>query len=297
MTRSDVSFPSETFKIAAHLYVPDTYQAGQKLPAVVVVHPFGGVKEQTAGLYAEYLSKQGFVTLPFDRRYQGASEGIPRQQEDPFGAAEDIKSAVTFLSLQEQVDPKRIGILGICAGGGYALFGASMDHRIKAVATVSGVDLGAFIRTIPKPTLDGILDDAGQARIQFAQTGQVKYLPIVPQLNEITDQTTNLMAEGADYYLTSRGGHPNSINRTTVWSYDRMAIYDSFAQLDQISPRPVLLIAGSKADTLLYSQKAFELAKEPKELYVVEGSTHIDLYDRHAPQAYPMLTEFFKQKL
>ncbi|KAG0043602.1 hypothetical protein BGZ83_011215 [Gryganskiella cystojenkinii] len=297
MTRSDVSFPSENLKIAAHLYVPDTYQAGHKLPAVVVVHPFGGVKEQTAGLYAKHLAKQGFVTLPFDRRYQGASEGTPRQQEDPFGAAEDIKSAVTFLSLQEQVDTKRIGILGICAGGGYVLFGASTDHRIKAVATISGVDLGAFIRTIPKPTLDGILDDAGHARTQYAKSGQVKYLPIVPQPNEITDQTTNLMAEGSDYYLTSRGSHPNSINRTTVWSYDRLAVYDSFVSLEQISPRPVLLIAGSKADTLLYSQKAFKLAKEPKELYIVDGSTHIDLYDHHAPKAYPKLTEFFKQKL
>jgi fermentation-respiration switch protein FrsA (DUF1100 family) len=145
--------------------------------------------------------------------------------------------------------------------------------------------------------LDGILKDAGDARIQFAKSGEVKYLPIVPQLNEVTDQTTNLMAEGAEYYLTSRGCHPNSINRTAVWSYDRMAIYDSFAQLENISPRPILLIAGSKADTLLYSQKAFGLAKEPKELYVVEGSTHIDLYDRHAPQTFPRLTEFFKQKL
>ncbi|KAG0368992.1 hypothetical protein BGX24_002591 [Mortierella sp. AD032] len=259
MTRSDASFPSENFKIAAHLYVPDTYQAHQKLPAVVVVNPFGGVKEQTA------------VSKPtFDRRYQGASDGTPRQQEDPFGAAEDIKSAVTFLSLEEQVDPKRIGILGICAGGGYVLFAAPMDHRIKAVATISGVDLGAFIRTIPKPTLDAERDHGPDPE---------------------------LMAEGANYYLTPRGGHPSSINRTTVWSYDRMAIYDSFAQLDQISPRPVLLIAGSKADTLLYSQKAFELAKEPKELHIIDGSTHIDLYDRHAPQAYPKLTEFFKQKL
>ncbi|KAF9900446.1 hypothetical protein EC991_007324 [Linnemannia zychae] len=297
MTRSNVSFPSETFKIAAHLYVPDSYQAGQKLPAIAVIHPFGGVKEQTAGTYAEHLSKQGFVTLAFDRRYQGESEGAPRQVEDPFGAAEDIKSAVTFLSIQEQVDPKRVGIVGICAGGGYVLYAASMDHRVKAVAAISGVDLGAFIRTLPKPTLDGILDDAGQARIQYAKSEEVKYLPIVPQLNEVTDKTPNLMAEGADYYLTSRGGHPNSINRTAVWSYDRLAIYDSFAQLDQISPRSLLLIAGSKADTLLYSEKAMRIAKEPKELYIIDGSTHVDLYDRHANKAFPKLVEFFKQKL
>ncbi|KAG0203382.1 hypothetical protein BGX28_004305 [Mortierella sp. GBA30] len=297
MTRSDVFFQSQIFKIAAHLYIPDFCKAGDKLPAIVIVHPFGGVKEQTAGLYAEQLSKQGFVTLPFDRRYQGASEGTPRQLEDPFGTGEDIKSAVTFLSLQEQVDPSRIGVVGICAGGGYAIFGASTDHRIKAVATVSGVDLGAFIRMIPKANLDAILDDASQARIEYAKTGEVKYLPILPQLNEVNDETAALMAEGADYYLTSRGGHPNSINRTAVWSYDSLAIYDSFAQVDQISPRPLLLIAGSKADTIMYSEKAFNLAAEPKKFHVIDGSTHIDLYDRHAPLALPKLIEFFREKL
>ncbi|KAF9112824.1 hypothetical protein BGW39_003960, partial [Mortierella sp. 14UC] len=180
-------------------------------------------------------------------------EGTPRQQEDPFGAAEDVKSAVTFLFLQEQVDPKRIGILGICAGGGYALFGASADHRIKAVATISGVDLGAFIRSIPKPTLDSILNDAGDARIQFANPDKSTVPPCGAAIE---------------------------------------SIYDSFAQSEHILPRPVLLIAGSKADTLPYNQKAVELAKEPKRLYVVDGSTHIDLYDRHAPQTYPKLSEF-----
>ncbi|KAF8939960.1 alpha/beta superfamily hydrolase [Dissophora ornata] len=297
MTRSDVSFLSEAIKIAGHLYIPDSHKAGDKLPAIVVAHPFGAVKEQTTGHYAEQLSKEGFVTLAFDRRYQGASEGTPRQLEDPFGAGEDIKSAVTFLSLQEQVHPSRIGILGICAGGGYVIFAASTDHRIKAVATVSGADIGSFIRTIPKPDLDAILDGAGQARIEYAKTGQVKYLPVLPELNEINDKTPALMVEGADYYLTSRGGHPRSINRTAIWGYDKLVMYDSFAQVDRISPRPLLLIVGSKADTVCYSEKAFQLAAEPKELHVIEGSTHVDLYDRKAHLALPKLIEFFKQKL
>ncbi|KAG0051016.1 hypothetical protein BGZ83_004205 [Gryganskiella cystojenkinii] len=164
-------------------------------------------------------------------------------------------------------------------------------------ATISGADIGAFIRTTSKPTLDGILEDAGQARIEYAKSGEVKYLPIMPQLNEVTDQTSNLMTEAPQYYLTSRGSHPRSINRTAIWSYDKLAIYDSFCQIDQIAPRPILLIAGSKADTLLYSENAFALAKEPKELYLVDGSTHIDLYDRHSPQVFPRVAEFFKQKL
>jgi len=298
MTRTAVTFPSANFKIAAHLYVPDSIKAGQKLPALVVVHPFGGVKEQTAGGYAEELRKSGFVALPFDRRYQGESEGTPRQVEDAFGAGEDIRSAVTFLSLQEQVDPSRIGIVGICAGGGYVIFGASTDPRIKVVVGISTVEIGGFIRSLGKPTLDGILEDAGQARINYAKTGEVKYLPIVPALAEVNDQTPNLMAEGADYYLTSRGGHPNSINRTAVWSYNQLAVYDSFAQIDQIAPRPFLLIAGTKADTLPFSEKAYKAAGEAnKELYLVEGSTHIDLYDRHIPKVAPKLIEFLKQKL
>ncbi|GJJ76137.1 uncharacterized protein EMPS_08496 [Entomortierella parvispora] len=298
MTRTAITFPSQNFNIAGHLYIPDSYKGGQKVPAVIVLHPYGGVKEQTAGTYAQELSKNGFVTLAFDRRYQGESEGTPRQVEDAFGAGEDIRSAVTFLSLQDQVDPARIGILGVCAGGGYVIFGASTDRRIKAVAGVSAVDLGAFIRTLGKPTLDGILDQAGQARIDYAKTGEVKYLPIVPELKDVTPQTPNLMAEGAEYYLTPRGGHPNSINRTAIWSYNQLAIYDSYAQIDQISPRPMLLIAGSKADTLCWSEKAMkEAGPENKELYIIEGSTHIDLYDRHVSKVLPKLVEFFKQKL
>ncbi|KAF9373954.1 hypothetical protein CPB97_000213, partial [Podila verticillata] len=147
-------------------------------PATGEVVP-GGVKEQTSGVYAEQLSEElGFITLAFDRRHQGSSEGEPRQLEDSYGMIEDIKSAVTYLSTLDHVDPARIGVLGICAGGGYALAAASQDPRIKAVATVSGVDIGSFIRTIPKETLDGIIAQGAQARIQYARGGEVQYLPI-----------------------------------------------------------------------------------------------------------------------
>ncbi|KAF8949792.1 hypothetical protein BGZ46_004942, partial [Entomortierella lignicola] len=239
MTRKDVSFYSDNLRLAGHLYVPASYKEGDKLPAIITVHPYGGVKEQTSGAYANQLSDQGFITLAFDRRYQGASEGFPRQFEDPFGMGEDIKAAVTFLSLQDQVDPSRIGVLGICAGGGYAISAASTDRRIKATATVSGVDLGRFIRTIPKPDLDAILVQAGEARIEYAKTGQVNYLPILPQVSEVTKDTPNLMAEGADYYLTPRGGYPTSLNRNAIWSFERLVAYDAFVQIEEISPRPL----------------------------------------------------------
>ncbi|KAF8950034.1 hypothetical protein BGZ52_003989, partial [Haplosporangium bisporale] len=190
MTRKDVTFLSGNLKLAGHLYVPANVKA--KSPAIITVHPFGGVKEQTGGVYAEQLSNElGFITLAFDRRHQGSSEGEPRQLEDSYGMIEDIKSAVTYLSTLDQVDPARIGVLGICAG---------------AVATVSGVDLGGFIRTIPKETLDGIIAQGAQARIQYARGGEVQYLPIVPKKEDINKDTTDLMREGSEYYLTPRGG-------------------------------------------------------------------------------------------
>ncbi|KAF9992500.1 hypothetical protein BGZ79_003006 [Entomortierella chlamydospora] len=297
MTRTDVTFLSGPLKLAGHLYIPDSYKEGQKLPAIIGVHPAGGVKEQTTGTYCKELADHGFITLAFDRRYQGESEGTPRQYEQAFGFGEDVKSAVTFLSLQPQVDASRIGVLGICAGGGYALFAASSDPRIKAVGTVSAACYGSLLRTLPKVDLDAILVQAGEARIEYAKTGEVKYLPIVPNIEDITEDSPNLMAEGSEYYNTPRGSHPRSISRTAIWAYDELLLFDAFAFIDQIAPRPILLVAGSKADTLVYSQKAYNQAGEPKELYLVEGSTHVDLYDRHLQKAAPKLIEFFKEKL
>lgn len=297
MVKSDVSFKSDNLKLAGHLYVPDTYKQGEKLPAIITVHPFGGVKEQTAGVYAKELANHGFITLAFDRRHQGSSEGEPRQLENPEGMSEDIKSAVTFLTLQEQVDPERIGVLGVCAGGGYVVFATSSDYRIKACATVSGVCLGGFVRSMGKEALDSILNSAGKNRTEVAKGGEVAYLPIVPNPEDITAETTNLLREGSDYYLTSRGSFPTSINRSAVFSYDRLATFDAFAFADMISPRPLLLIAGDKADTLGYSESAYNKAKEPKELYLIKEATHVALYDRRIPDALPKLVEFYKKSL
>ncbi|KAF9902928.1 hypothetical protein BX616_001757 [Lobosporangium transversale] len=297
MAPIEVTFPSANCKISALLYVPDSYKEGEKLPAIVILHPGGGVKEQTASLYAKELASQGFITLAFDRRGQGASEGAPKYLEDPYNAAEDTKSAVTYLSIHEKVDAKRIGMLGICAGGGYAIFSSSTDVRVKAVGTVSMVCIGALFTAIPKEALDGLLVQSGEARTEYAETGEAKYLPYALPLDQQTDESPVLMKEAADYYLTSRGSHPRSVNKFLLWSYDSITTYDSFAKIDRISPRPLLLIAGSNADTLVHSQNAFEKASEPKELYKIEGATHIDLYDRKANQALPKLVEFYKKHL
>ncbi|KAF9904156.1 hypothetical protein EC991_002991 [Linnemannia zychae] len=295
MAPIDVSFTSNHVKLAAHLYVPDLFKQGQKLPGIVVLHPGGGVKEQTAGSYAQELTKQGFVTLTFDRTSQGASEGTPRCVEDPFASVEDTKSAVSFLSANDKVDPTRVGILGICAGGGYSISAAAADNRIKAVATVSMADVGLlFARSLPKETLDALVTQAGENRTEYAKGGEVKYLPYIP---EIKDDSPVLMKEAADYYLTPRGSHKCSVNKFALFSYDTLAVYDSFSHIERIASRPLLLVAGADADTLEHSRIAFSKASEPKELHTIDGATHIDLYDRGVSEVSVKLTEFFKKHL
>lgn len=294
MSRTEVTFRSSGLNLSGHLYVPESYKGGEKLPAIVVVHPGGGVKEQTAGLYAKELSKKGFITLAFDRRTQGASEGTPRYVEDPYASAEDIKSAVTYLTVIDKVDANRIGVLGICAGGGYSIFAASTDRRIKAVGTVSMVCVGGLFTAVPKETLDALLVQSGEARTEYAKTGEAKYLPFIAPLN---DDSPTLMKEAHDYYLTSRGSHPRSVNKFAIWSYDILTGYNSFASIESISPRPLLLVAGAAADTLPFSQTALEKAAEPKELFTIEGATHIDLYDKRANDALPRLFDFYKKYL
>ncbi|KAF9149797.1 hypothetical protein BG015_008376 [Linnemannia schmuckeri] len=296
MTPIDVNFPSNNIKLAGHLYVPDSYKEGERLPGIVVLHPGGGVKEQTAGAYAADLSKQGFITLAFDRRTQGASDGTPRYVEDPYAAIEDAKCAVTYLTINDKVDPKQIGILGVCAGGGYAVATASTDYRVKAVAAVSMVDIGLlFAGSLPEETLASLVTQAGENRTEYAKGGEVKYLPYIPP--EVRKDSPVLMKEGYDYYLTSRGSHSRSVNKFALWSYDTLVAYDSFARIERIAPRPLLLIAGTDADTLEHSRIAIAKAGKPSELYTIAGATHVDLYDHKVNDCVPKLIDFFKRSL
>ena len=300
-TAKQVSFLSNNIKIAANLYYPDNITLNNKTaPAIVVAHPAAGVKEQTAGLYAKLLSEKGFITLAFDAAYQGESEGTPRGLEDPAQRVEDIRAAVAFLTTLKDVDAKNIGVLGICASGGYSIVATATDHNVKALATVSGVDLGEWNRKgsdgkqDPK-FIQGMLDAAAADRIAVLN-GKAPGTFGIRFTEEQAKALGGINYEGWQYYSTDRGQHPNQSNFTPLSSIERIASFYSpdFAYL--IAPRPVLMIAGTDAQTLWMTKDAYEKANEPKELFLIEGETHVSLYD-HVSQSVPKLDEFFKKNL
>lgn len=306
VTIERVTYPARNMgtTIVANLFKPAGFDANRKHAAIVVTHPFGGVKEQTSGLYAQHLAEQGFITLAYDASYQGESGGQPRLMEVPAQRLDDISCAIDFLVRHPQVDAERIGSLGICAGGSYALCNAATELRVKAVAGVSTFNLGEARRegmgTISYEERMKRLKAASEARSREARGEAVQFVSVVPSgPASFTETTPQLYREGYDYYRTPRGQHPNSPNKYVFSSLPLQMAFFPFDQLDTISPRPLLVIAGSKADTLFWSQEAYKKAKEPKELHIVEGATHIDMYDR--PQfmtpAVAKLTAFFGRYL
>ncbi|MBA3973969.1 MAG: hypothetical protein C0504_07095 [Candidatus Solibacter sp.] len=287
LTIERVTYPARNMgtTIVANLFKPAGFDENRKYAVIVVTHPFGGVKEQTAGLYAQHLAEQGFITLAYDASYQGESGGEPRLMEVPAQRLDDISCAIDFLVKHPQVNAERIGSLGICAGGGYALCNAATELRVKAAAAVSLFNLGEARRegmgTISYEERMKRLRDAAEARSREARGESARLVPVVPDSPAgFTESTPRLYREGYDYYRTPRAQHPNSPNRYTVSSLPLQMAFFPFDQLDTIAPRPVLVIAGSKADTLFWSQDVMKKAKEPKELHIVEGATHIDMYDR-----------------
>ncbi len=297
-----VRFKNQAIKMAGNVYSPKGLNKREKYPAVVVVHPGGGVKEQAAGLYAQKLAEQGFVVLTFDASHQGASGGLPRFLEDPTKRVEDVRSAVDYLTTLAYVDVSRIGALGICAGGGYAIKAATSERRIKAVATVSAVDIGAGTRKgwdgkAPVADQIAMLDAVAKQRTAEAAGTPPMYVTYVPTTPDST--TPADLREASDYYLTSRGQHPNAPNKLLYASLDKMASFTALDQVDSMLIQPALFIAGSSAGSLWHSQEAFQKAKGDKELFIVDGATHMTLYDgkEHVAIAMGKLSPFFKRTL
>ncbi|WIX98711.1 alpha/beta hydrolase [Amycolatopsis mongoliensis] len=300
--RKNVTFPSAGVEIAGHLYLPE---APGPLPAVVVGHPAGGVKEQAAGRYARLLAERGFAALAFDAAFQGESGGLPRGLEDPAQRVEDLKAAVSFLTTRSEVDAERIGALGICASGGYVIPAAATDHRIRAVATVSAADIGRMFREGADGTQDpavvrAMVDAAAAARTAQARGGKTTSFPIFPETAEAARAAGGQHGfEGFEYYRTERARHPRSAAEFTWDSLDRIVAFDAGRFAGLIAPRPLLMIAGTEAVTKHMTTDVLASAAEPKQLRWIEGATHVDLYDReqYVGPAADELAAFFAARL
>ena len=281
--KKSVTFRNGTNEIAGNLFLPEGFDPTRTYAAIPVVHPGGGVKEQTAGHYAEKLAENGFVTLAFDASFQGASTGEPHFLEDPSARVEDVRAAVDYLQSLDFVDAERIGVWGVCAGGGYAVNATFTDHRIKAVGTVSAVNIGAAWRrgwdgagtdADALPTLEA----AAQQRTAEALGAEPAYAPYVPA--EPDASTPYDLAQASDYYLTPRAQHPNAQNKYLMSkSLDKIFAYDAFHLVEDLLTQPILLIAGSDAGSLWASTGLHARVRSEKTLIVVEGATHMDFYD------------------
>lgn len=290
--------------IAANVYTPANYDASKKYAAIVVAHPNGGVKEQTAGLYAQFLAEQGYITLASDAAYQGASGGEPRHTDKPQFRTEDIHGMADFITQFAGVDANRLGVLGICGGGGYSLKAVQSDKRFKAVATLSMFNSGEVRRNGFQNSLINTIQDrlqqATKARAQEMNGGEIMYSGIASITDEeIAKTPTDLYREGYTYYYRNYS-HPNSTFLYTTSSLLDLMSWDATNQIELIN-QPLLMIAGSKADTKYMTEEAFAKAinAKNKELFLIEGATHIQTYwkPEYVKQIEIKLSDFFHKNL
>jgi fermentation-respiration switch protein FrsA (DUF1100 family) len=295
-----VTYMLNGLKIAANVYTPADYDPKRKYPAITVAHPNGGVKEQTAGRYAQRLAEQGYITIAADASYQGASEGEPRNVDKPFYRTDDVHGMVDFIARYPGVDGERVGALGICGGGGYTLKAAQSDKRFKAVATVSMFNSGLVRRNgLQNSALDTIqqrLQRASAARAQEAAGGEILYAGDADLTDEqIAAQPFDLYRQGYVYYWKTHAC-PRSTFKYTMSSLLDLMSFDATDQIELLD-QPLLMIAGSDADTRYMTDEAFPKAtgSEDKELFLIEGARHIETYwvDKYVDAALAKLTVFY----
>ncbi|WP_035240500.1 alpha/beta hydrolase [Desulfobacter vibrioformis] len=299
-----VTYKLNGIDISANVYIPANYDPIHKYPAVVVAHPNGGVKEQVAGLYAQRLAEQGYITIAADAAYQGASGGEPRNVDKPANRIEDVHGMADFITQYTGVDANHLALLGICGGGGYSLKAAQTDKRFKAVATLSMFNSGRVRRNgymdSQISTIRKRLQQASDARAQEAAGGEVLYSGDADMTDEqIAKLPFDLYRQGYEYYWKTHA-HPNSTFKYTTSSLLDLMSFDATDHIDLIN-QPLLMIAGIKADSLYMTQDAFKKAvnAKDKELYLINGATHIETYwkPQYVEQAMGKLTEFFGKEL
>ena len=292
--------------VVGNLFLPKNMDRSARTPAIVVGHPMGAVKEQSANLYATKMAEQGFVTLSLDLSFWGESEGQPRNVVAPDIYAEDFSAAVDFLGTRPFVDRDRIGVLGICGSGGFVISAAKIDPRMKAIATVSMYDMGGVNRNGLRhsQTLEQrkqILAAAAEQRYVEFTGGATKYTSgTVPRLDA---HSTPIEREFYDFYRTPRGEYtprgssPTLTTHPTLSSNAKFMNFYPFDDIETISPRPMLFITGAEAHSREFSEEAYRLAGQPKELVVIPGAGHVDLYDRVELIPFDKLTAFFRTHL
>ncbi len=278
-----VTYKLNGIDISANIYTPANYDPSKKYPAVVVAHPNGGVKEQVAGLYAQRLAESGYITIAADASYQGASGGLPRNVDKPAFRIEDIRGMADFITQYAGVDANRLGLLGICGGGGYSLKAAQTDKRFKAVATLSMFNSGVVRRNgfmnSGLATIQQRLKEASEARALEAAGGEVRYAADTKITDEMADKMPFDLYREGHYYYNRTHAHPNSTFRYTMSSLLDLMEFDAATNMDLIN-QPLLMMAGSKADTYYMTDSAFNLATgtKEKELFLIPGATHIQTY-------------------
>lgn len=307
VTMRPVRFKSQyQMAVAGNLFVPHNLDRGRKHAALVVGHPMGAVKEQSANLYATKMAEQGYVTLSLDLPFWGSSEGQPRNAVSPDLYSESFSAAVDFLSSQAVVDPQRIGAIGVCGSGSFVISAAKIDPRMRAIATVSMYDMGAANRHALRRSQT--LEQRKQIIATAAQQRQAEFNGAPVQTTggtvlELTADTHPIQREFFDFYRTPRGeftppgASPRTTTQPTLTSNVKFMNFYPFNDIETISPRPLLFVSGTEAHSREFSEDAYQKAAEPKELHWVTGAGHVDLYDRVTLIPWDKLTAFFGKHL
>ena len=298
-----VKFKNSNWDVAANIHFPKDFNPSKQYAAIVCVHPGSSVKEQTAGLYAAGLAEEGFIALVYDASFQGESGGEPRYLEDPATRIEDIRCAVDYLTTLQYIDENRIGVLGICAGGGYAVNASLTERRIKAVGTVVATNAS---RAYGESDVIQTLEAVGAQRTSEARREVLKIVPWTPE--SAKDARKKGMDEfdmlGAiDYYRTPRGEYPTANNKLLFKSMSALAVFDAFHLTERLLTQPLLVIVGDKVGAFGSYRDGFTLfnkaASTNKTIHVVKGAGHYDLYDHPEAtgEALEELAAFYNKNL
>jgi fermentation-respiration switch protein FrsA (DUF1100 family) len=302
VARKSVSYKNRFgIKIAADLYLPKDFDESKKHAAVIVGAPYGGVKEQGSGIYAQNMAERGFVALAFDPSFNGYSSGETRHLSSPDLFVEDFSAGVDYVGTRSFVDRNQIGVIGMCGSGGFGISAAQVDRRIKAVATVSMYDISRAQRNGFKDSLtevdrNKILDEIAEQRYKEFEGNPPALTPRGAPIG-FDDTTDPIGREFGEFYSTPRGYHPNSITQFTVTSSMSFMNFPLLAYIKSVSPRAILFIIGEHAHSRYFSEDAYELAAEPKELYIVPNAGHVDLYDKTDVIPFDKLEAFFTENL